>query len=167
MPHALRLIDEPRANPLDVLESIVSSKEWAFDRRGDDEMAVEAPGTWCDYSLFFAWSPELNALQFSCMMDMRVPAAKRPAIYELLALINDNMWVGHFGLWPDGGVPMYRHAMLLRGSDGVSVESLEDMVELAVSECERFYPSFQFVIWGGKPAKEAIAAAVMECQGEA
>ncbi len=167
MPQAVRVSEEPRGNPLDVLETIVGAKNWTFDRRGDEELAAEVPGGWCDYSLFFAWSPEISALQFSCALDMRVPKTKLSPVYELLALINDNMWVGHFGLWPDGGVPMFRHSVLLRGAGGGSVESLEDMVDLALTDCERFYPSFQFVIWGGKPAKEALTAALLECAGEA
>ena len=32
------------------------------------------------------------------------------------------------------------------------------LVEAALDECERFYPVFQFVLWGGKSPTEAIAA---------
>ena len=42
-----------------------------------------------------------------------------------------------------------------------------NLIEVAISECERFYPAFQFVLWGGKSAEEAIAAAMLETQGEA
>ena len=45
---------------------------------------------------------------------------------------------------------------------GASVEQIEDLVDIAISECERFYPAFQLVVWGGKPADEAIAAAMIE-----
>jgi hypothetical protein len=41
------------ANPLDVIEQIISSNEWAFERRNDAEMAAEAPGQWSDYGLYF------------------------------------------------------------------------------------------------------------------
>ena len=37
----------------------------------------------------------------------------------------------------------------------------------AVTECERFYPAFQHVIWAGKTPSEAIEAAVFETAGEA
>jgi len=37
----------------------------------------------------------------------------------------------------------------------------------AIEECERFYPVFQFVLWAGKTPQEAIAAALIETQGEA
>ncbi|MGI9452435.1 MAG: YbjN domain-containing protein, partial [Geminicoccaceae bacterium] len=50
---------------------------------------------------------------------------------------------------------------------GVSGELMEDLIDIAVAECERFYPAFQFVIWGGKPPVEALTAAMLETEGEA
>ncbi len=35
---------EDAANPLDIVEQLVSANEWAFDRRTESEMAAEAPG---------------------------------------------------------------------------------------------------------------------------
>ncbi len=155
------------ANPLDVMEQIVTANEWAFDRRSDSEMAAEAPGKWCDYGLFFSWSTEISAMHFSCAFDMKVPAAKRDKLFELLSLANEKLWIGHFGIDSDDGVPVYRHAVLLRGAPGASAESLEDMVDIALTECERFFPAFQFVLWGGKSPAEALQAAMLDCVGEA
>ena len=155
------------ANPLDVVEQIVASNEWAFDRRSDGEMAAEAPGKWCDYGLHFAWSTEISAMHFTCAFDMKVPAGARTKLHELLALANEKLWIGHFGLEGEEGIPVFRHAVLLRGARSASVESLEDMVDIAITECERFFPAFQFVLWGGKPPAEALAAAMLDCVGEA
>ena len=136
-------------NPLDVLEQIVAANEWAFERRSDSEMAAEAPGKWCDYALYFSWSTEISAMHFSCAFDLKVPANRREKLYELLALANEKLWIGHFGIDSDDGVPVFRHAVLLRGAPGASAESLEDMMDIALTECERFFPAFQFVLWGG------------------
>ena len=62
---------------------------------------------------------------------------------------------------------MFRHTVPLRGLRRASVEQLEDLVDAAFSECERFFPAFQFVIWGGKSAGEALDAALFETVGEA
>ncbi|MCR0984608.1 type III secretion system chaperone family protein [Roseomonas populi] len=155
------------ANPLDVVEQIVSANEWAFDRRSDGEMAAEAPGKWCDYGLHFSWSNEISAMHFTCAFDMKVPAQARGKLHELLALANEKLWIGHFGIEGEEGIPVFRHAVLLRGAGRASVESLEDMVDIAITECERFFPAFQFVLWGGKPPAEALAAAMLDCAGEA
>ena len=154
-------------NPLDALEQIAAANEWEFDRRNEAEMAAEAPGKWCDYGLYFNWSGEISAMHFTCAFDLKVPANRRAALYELLALANERLWIGHFGLDADDGTPLFRHSMLLRGAPGASVESLEDMVDIAITECERFFPAFQFVLWGGKSPADALQAAMLECVGEA
>ena len=155
------------ANPLDVMEQIVAANDWAFDRRSHSEMAAQAPGQWGDYGLHFCWSDEVSAMHFTCAFDLKVPEKRRAALFELLALANEKLWIGHFGLESDDGMPVFRHAVLLRGAPGASAESLEDMVDIAITECERFYPAFQFVLWGGKSPAEALQAAMLECMGEA
>ena len=159
--------EESASNPLDVMEQIVAAYDWAFDRRSDSEMAAEAPGKWCDYGLYFCWSNEISAMHFTCAFDMKVPEKQRAALYELLALANERLWIGHFGIDQDDGMPVFRHAVLLRGAQGASEESLEDLVDIALTECERFFPAFQFVLWGGKSPAEALQAAMLECVGEA
>lgn len=158
---------ERASNPLDVLEQIVAANEWAFDRRSEGEMAAEAPGKWCDYGLYFSWSAEISAMHFTCAFDLKVPAPRRAALYELLALANERLWIGHFGMDSEDGTPIFRHSVLLRGLSAASQESLEDLVDIAITECERFFPAFQFVLWGGKSANEAIQASMLECVGEA
>jgi len=159
--------EEPAINPLDLVEQVVTANDWIFDRRSDEELAVEVPGQWCNYSLYFAWREDMGAMHFTCAFDMKVPDIKRSQIFELLASVNEKLWLGHFGLWEEEGVPMFRHTSLCRGGVGLAPEQVEDLVDLAVTECERFYPAFQFVIWGGKTAKEAIAASLLETVGEA
>lgn len=167
MPSLVSLERDRAANPLDILEQILGGNDWTFERRSDGEMAAEAPGKWCDYALFFSWSEEISAMHFTCAFDMKVPANRREKLFELLALANEKLWIGHFGIESEDGVPVFRHSVLLRGAPSASAESLEDMVDIALTECERFFPAFQLVLWGGKPPAEALAAAMLDCVGEA
>jgi hypothetical protein len=57
--------------------------------------------------------------------------------------------------------------MPMRGTPGPTLEQMEDVVETAIMECERFYPAFQYVIWAGKAAQDAVAAALVDTVGEA
>ena len=155
------------SSALDIVEQIVVANDWSFDRHDDCEMAVQVPGRWCDYSMFFTWNEEARAIHFTCAFDMRVPADKRHPVFELLALANEKLWIGHFSVWTDDGLPMFRHALPLRGSGGPSAEQMEDVMESALIECERFYPAFQYVVWGGKAPGDALAAAMIETVGEA
>ncbi|SOD95120.1 YbjN domain-containing protein [Caenispirillum bisanense] len=153
------------ANPIDLVETIALTKDWAVDRRTELEAAMEVPGHWCDYTLFFAWSQDLESLHFTCAFDLKVPKNRRADIYELLSLLNERLWLGHFALWHDDGVPLFRHTAMLR--HGLDEDTLEEMMDHAVAECERFYPAFQFCLWGGKNAQDAIAAAMLDTVGEA
>jgi hypothetical protein len=115
------------------------------------------------------WRPEDQVLQFLAFPDIKVAPEKRSAIHEALSLINEQLWLGHFEIWSGSGLVVFRHSTILdtREDDGLSFEQAEAIAEAAVEECERFYPVFQFVLWGGKAPGEAIAAALIDTHGEA
>ena len=83
--------------------------------------------------------------------------------------INEQLWIGHFEMWASSGMVLFRHAALLEaaGEPALTLDQAEMLIEAALDECERFYPVFQFVLWGDKTPAEAIAAAMIETQGEA
>lgn len=155
------------SNPLDLLEELVTANGWAFDRASDFELAVQVQGDWIDYQIWSCWQEDLHAVYFACRFDARVPPAKRRQVEELIALFNEKLWLGHFDYAADDGTVMFRHTVPLRGTPGASVEQLEDLLDTAVMECERFYPALQLVVWGGQPGAEAVAAVMMETVGEA
>lgn len=152
---------------LDIVELIADNNDWVSERRNDDEIAVQALGHWCDYSMFFAWNEQAKAIHFTCALDMRVQPENLVKTRSLLDLINNELWLGHFGIWEEEGLPMFRYALLLKGTNGASCEQIEDMVLVAIAECERFYPAFQRVIWGGKSPEDAIALSIINTVGEA
>ena len=158
---------EPSGNPIDLLEQIVAANEWAFDRYADDEMNVGIEGSWTRYHLWFAWRQEQRSLQISCAFDLKVAREKITGMHSLLALMNERMWLGHFDMWAQEGLLMYRHAQLYAGDARATTEQMEELVSIALRECERFFPAIQFVLWGGKAPAEAIAAAMLETEGEA
>ena len=160
-------VHSPIGNPIDLVEEIVVANDWAHDRASEEEMIIEIAGRWCDYRLYFLWQEELSALHFSCGFDMKVPKRRRGPLYELLALANERLWLGHFDLAAGDTSPAFRYAILLRGIGTASAEQVEDLVDIAVSECERFYPAFQLLIWGGKSPSDAMEAAMIEPVGEA
>ncbi|MGQ0559632.1 MAG: YbjN domain-containing protein [Sphingosinicella sp.] len=155
--------------PIDMLEQYFSALGWAFERNGDDEIVSNFQGSWTQYELRAIWREEDHVLQFIALPDIRVVADKREATYETIGLINEQLWLGHFELWSASGLVLFRHAALLEGEGGSSLtlQQAETLVEAAIEECERFYPVFQFVLWAGKTPQEAIAAALIETQGEA
>lgn len=157
------------SNPLDLIEDILSENEWMFDRRDDNDLCVECSKvkTMGSYQLAFTWDVDLSAMHFSCFTDLKVCVEQRAPVYELLALCNGRMWLGHFDLASGDDSPTFRHTLLLSGRQQASVEELEDMVDIALAECERFHTAFYFVVHGGRDPSDAIAAGLIDTVGEA
>lgn len=160
-------LQETMANPIDLVERMALGQEWPCERRGDDELTIELAGQWCHYKLCFAWHGELGVMQVSAALDLSVPARRLSAVNGLLALANEKLWLGHFELWSAERLPVFRHSMIFRDGNAAGPELIEDLVDVAMNECERFYPAFQFVIQGGKRAEEAMQLSLLETEGEA
>lgn len=155
------------SEPLDMLASYFEANGWAFEQHGEDEISAKTQGSWTQYELRAIWRPDDQVLQLLALPDIRVAEEKRTAIYEAIGLINEQLWMGHFELWSSTGIVLFRHGALLSGGDTLTLDQAQLLVEAALDECERFYPVFQFVLWGGKSPAEAISASLIETRGEA
>jgi len=159
--------EQDDAAPVDMLAQLFEANGWPCEFVSDDEISGEIQGSWTTYQLRCIWRAEDRVLQLLCLPEIRVPDAKRRPAYELLALVNEQLWLGHFDIWSNGGMMLYRHGLML-GEDGLlSLPMAQLAVETAVAECDRFYPAFQFVLWGDKKPKEALEAALVDPAGEA
>lgn len=160
--------DDARA-PIDMLEAWYDAQGWTNERVGEDEIVAATGGAWGQYELRGVWRDDDRVLQFIAFPDVKALEGKHAALYEVIGLINEQVWIGHFELWSSDGAIVFRHAMLLeQGEEAtLSLPQAETLVEAAVCELDRFYPVFQFVLWGGKTPREAIAAAMVETHGEA
>jgi hypothetical protein len=155
------------AAPVDMLAALFEAHGWSHEFVHDDEICADIPGSWTTYQLRGIWRAEDRVLQILCLPEVRVAKDKLAAAYELIALVNEQLWLGHFDVWSQGGVLLYRHGMML-GDDGMlSIDMAQLAVESALAECDRFYPAFQFVLWGDKGPQEALAAALVDAAGEA
>ncbi|MCB2066180.1 MAG: YbjN domain-containing protein [Erythrobacter sp.] len=155
------------AAPVEMLAAMFEAHGWAWEQVSEDEVTGEVPGSWTTYQLRAIWRSEDRVLQLLCLPEVRVPDAKKRAAYELLAMVNEQVWLGHFDIWSQGGVMLYRHALML-GDDGMlSLDMAQMAVDSAISECDRFYPAFQFVLWGDKSPRAALDAALVDAAGEA
>ncbi len=155
------------AAPIDMLAAYFEANGWSFDHVGEDEIVGNTQGSWAQYELRAIWRDEDQVLQLLALPDIRVPDDKLTAVYETLALINEQLWLGHFELWSSSGIILFRHGALLGQGGTLTLDQAQLLVETAIDECERFYPVFQFVLWGGKSPAEAISASLIETRGEA
>jgi hypothetical protein len=156
-----------RTNPLDVVERVAGTHDWSFERASEDEITIMVQGRWSDYQVSFTWMMDIEALHLACAFDLKVPERRRADVQQLISFINEQLWVGHFDLWIQDGIVMYRHALVLTDGMAPSNRQCETLLGTALDTCERYFPAFQFVVWAGKGAREALDAAMFETSGEA
>jgi len=165
----MSLIDtmELRRNPLEVVERLATTNDWSFERAGEDEITILVRGKWADYQVSFTWMDEIEALHLACAFELKTSERCRAELQQLAALVNEQLWIGHFDVWVQDGLVMYRHALVLAGGVEASGRQCEALLLTGLDVCERHYPAFQFVVWAGKSAREALEAAMFETAGQA
>lgn len=159
--------DDDGGEPIEMLARYFDAHGWPNEPVGDDEVVTTVQGSWTSYELRGVWRSDDNVLQILLFPEIKMVEERRAAMFETLSLINEQLWMGHFEHWSASGMILYRHATLLDDDIHLSLDMAETLVQTAIDECERFYPVFQFVLWGGKSPSEAIAAALIETRGEA
>lgn len=154
-------------NPIDMLEHILSRQAYELERRSPNEVVVEVQGKWDDMLVFFSWEASMNCLHLSCLMNIEHPDIDNSKIFKLLALINDNLWVGHFSYWSEQQMPVYRHSLFCNAHDLHFAEQITQMIDIAVKECERMYPIFKVVLTKGMEPELALFPVMLETLGQA
>jgi len=154
-------------HPVDVVERLASLNSWAFDRADEDEISILVSGVWAQYEVAFTWLPDMESLHVSCSFDLRVPSRKRAEVATLVQMINAQLWLGHFDLWSREDIVMFRHAHCLAGGAQASDTQCTTIVNAALAACENYFQAFQFVLWAGRSAKEALDLAMFETHGNA
>ena len=160
-------MDNFTLNPIDVVEEVIYSKKWSFSRADDYELVAEIASKWCQYRFYFTWSEQIRAISLTVTFDLKFPHAKMKEAQELLALINEKLWIGHFDITSKNGIPAYRHTVLSFPEDEVLHHQLENLVDIAIYECEKFYPAFQLVLFEDSDPGKALAISTFDTIGVA
>jgi hypothetical protein len=153
-------------DPLTVVARMAARNNWEFSRTVD-EITLAVAGKRTNYQASFNWMEDISVLHLACAFEMKVPSPRLSEVQQLITSINEQLWIGHFDVWRQSGVVMFRHALLLMGGVSTSAPQCEAVLGAALDSCERYYPALQFVVWAGKSAREALDAAMLDTVGEA
>tara|TARA_B100001123_G_C14899779_1_gene863322 strand:- start:183 stop:674 length:492 start_codon:yes stop_codon:yes gene_type:complete len=154
-------------NPIDYVEDIIHSKKWSFSRAADHELVADISSQWCQYRLYFSWSEQIRAINFTITFDLKFPSFTLNAIHRLLALINEKLWIGHFDITSKSGIPAFRHTLLVPQKNDILYNQLEELVDIAIYECEKYYPAFQLVLFDEAEPQKALDLCLLEPIGQA
>jgi hypothetical protein len=154
-------------NPLDRVEKLAESRRWPMERTGEDEVVMSVSGGWCNLQLSLYWRDDLEALQFACTYDLKVPELRHTEVLRLLSLINARLMHGHFDFWASEGTVNFRHSLILAGGAEANDAQCDALIRAGVDSYQRYFPAMQFVIWAGQSADAALENALLETVGEA
>lgn len=158
---------ETASNPIDVVEHILNLRAYELERRGQNEVVVEVKGRWNEMLLFFSWEESMHCLHVSCLINIEDRQKDRNKIFELLALINDDLWVGHFSYWTEQKMPVFRYSLFYNPANKDFSIQLTNVMDIAVKECERMYPVFNVVLTKGMEPRQALYPMLLETLGQA
>lgn len=163
----LARISSANYNPIDLVENIFSRKPFDVERRNINEIAIEIQGKWNNMLLFFSFEPTIRCLHMSCLMDIETDIEDRSKIFELLALANEDLWMGHFSYWTEQKMPVFKHSFILNNQESINEEKISQLIDIAIKECEKMYPVFNVVLTKGMDPKQAMYPMLMETMGQA
>ncbi len=158
---------QPSGEPLDIVETVVVAEQHEYERTSTGELHFTVKGAWRDHPIWFSWSESVETLHICLSVDVKANAARRSALCELVALINERLWMGHFDIWSDDGAVVYRNALTLPAGLMPTADQISALLNAAVEAGERLYPAYNYMTWAGKGPREAVAAALFETAGEA
>lgn len=150
---------------IEIVEQVLISEDYPYERAAF-EAHFTVQGAWSDHQLWFCWRDEIRILELCLAIDLKTPQARRGAMCDLVSRVNELLPLGHFE------APGEERALIYRSTapvlDGPLTElQVSTLIAAALDAADRFYPAFNFLIWAGKSAQEAVEAAMFETAGEA
>ena len=159
------LIDS-KFHPINLLEKIIISKNWVFERPIDDEIYIEVPTKYSNLIVQVSWLKTEGRIEIKSFFYNKMDFSNNLEIYKLLNLINNKVDYGHFIIC-DNKYHTFKNSIIVKDYKNVNFDLLKEILNYAILESERFFPVFQLVLWGGKKAEEAILFFDFKTEGKA
>lgn len=155
-------------NSLELIERVLDDSDWSYERDSYNSLHCIIPTKWGEMGGIFSMREvPSEALQFSLTLDVKPTRTRRGELNELLLLINEQLWLGHFDHWPMDDMVVFRHTIAMAGRTEPEGAEISAIIEAATSAIDQFTPCMNYVIWAGKTAAEAMETALFETVGEA
>lgn len=151
---------------INTVMTLAAQHNWPVEKIDVQKITFTIERQWKLYSVTMAWSSFDSTLRMMLSYETEPPSDRLPALYEMINYVNDQCWVGAFNFWTDRQLMLYRYGMPIIGQQ-ITVDLVSQLVHIAVTAAERYYPAFQVVVWGKKSPAEALRVAIGEGHGHA
>ena len=159
-------LTDSKFHPINLLEEIIISKNWVFERPIEDEIYIEVPTKYSNLIIQVTWLKKQGRIEIRSFFYNKMDFSNNPEIYKLLNLINNRIDYGHFTI-NDNKFPTFKNSIIIKNNKNIQFDLLKEVLNYAILESERFFPILQLVLWGGKKAEEAILFFDFKTEGKA
>ncbi len=154
-------------NPIEWVEEIAAENDWPLEKHSETHVSFDCQGRWGEFTVSFLWQEEFQAMQFSCASSLNVPHLYLNPIKDLLFRVNHKIWLGHFDIDDGDQTIMFRHTSLMRGVNFAGQNYIEDLIDIALAEFDRFYPAFRMQVATKEVANDLMNTVLFETVGQA
>jgi len=118
----------------EIVEHVLGSLGWQYDRESYNSIQCIAPTRWGEMGCLFACRLDPAALHFSLTLDVKPQSTRKAVISELVMLMNEQLWLGHFDFWIEDEVIIFRHALPLAGRMAPGSGEVQAVLTAALQE---------------------------------
>lgn len=155
-------------DPIDLAEAVLSGdSRFAVERGESGDLSFTFKAAWCQVTGFLGWREELPAVLLTVAFDLAAEEDMRDKTARLVAMINENLWLGHFDMWSEDGSIVFRHSIPMVGRMELATGEIHALLAATMDAADRFYPAFDHVLRWGRTPEQALEAAMFETAGEA
>tara|TARA_B100000949_G_C14030864_1_gene345388 strand:- start:79 stop:579 length:501 start_codon:yes stop_codon:yes gene_type:complete len=159
-------LTDSKFHPINLLEEIIISKNWVFERPIEDEIFIEVPTKYSNLIIQVTWLKNRGRIEIRSFFYNKMDFSNNVEIYKLLNLINNKIDYGHFVI-NENKYPTFKNSIIIKDHNNLKFDLLREILNYAILESERFFPMLQLVLWGGRKAEEAILFFDFKTEGRA
>ena len=159
-------LTDSKFHPINLLEEIIISKNWVFERPIEDEIYIEVPTKYSNLIIQVTWLSNQGRIEIRSFFYNKMNFSKNIEIYKLLNLINNRIDYGHF-IINERSYPTFKNSIIVKDPKNINFDLLREVLNYAILESERFFPVLQLVLWSGKKAEEAVMFFDFKTEGKA
>ena len=159
-------LTDSKFHPINLLEEIIISKNWVFERPIEDEIFIEVPTKYSNLIIQVTWLKNRGRIEIRSFFYNKMDFSNNVDIYKLLNLINNKIDYGLF-VFNENKYPTFKNSIIIKDHNNLKFDLLREILNYAILESERFFPMLQLVLWGGRKAEEAILFFDFKTEGRA
>lgn len=161
--------DSEDLDPMELVEAVMAGDDrFTVSRDEDGDVQFNVMGAQAEAAGQVSWRGELPAVLFTLAFPIQAPKERMDAFRQLAALINENLWLGHFDIWSDDGGVVFRHAIAMIGRSELMEGEVHAMMAACLDAADRLQPAFALLLANpGCSPEDAADAALLDVVGEA